>query len=373
MRDKFFKANVWLPLAAICCIGCSKEQPYQKPITPVRVQAVQTETPEDGPKYSGSIEPASQVNLAFRLGGYVTQIMTVSDGGSTRLVQESDVVPKGATLVRLREDDYEVKVAEAQSQVNQAQAGVDKAKLDYGRADDLFQKQSLTKSDMDGAKAQLENAQALLEGANAQLADANLALKDSALTSPTDGVVIKRLVEVGSLVGPGTPAFVLADLNRLKAVFGAPDVLLPQLKIGMPLALTTDAYPGTFTGRITSIAPAADPRSRVFDVEVSFPNPGLRMKPGMIVTIKFANTHPAVGIPVVLLSSIVRSKTTPDGYAVFVVDDEGGKSIARSRDVTLGGALNNAVVVTAGLHPGEKVITSGATLVNDGETVEIVP
>jgi multidrug efflux system membrane fusion protein len=93
----------------------------------------------------------------------------------------------------------------------------------------------------------------------------------------------------------------------------------------------------------------------------------------MIVTIKLANTHPAEGLPVVPMGSIVRSKDNPDGFAVFVVTDEGGKSVSRARDVTLGSALNNAIVVTAGLHPGEKVITSGATLVSDGETVQIVP
>jgi RND family efflux transporter MFP subunit len=377
VRDSFLKVHIWLPLAALCCAGCSNEQPYQKPITPVRVQAVETETPEDGPRYSGSIEPVSRVDVAFRLGGYVSQVM----------VHESDVVPKGATLVRLRSDDYELKIAQAESQLNQARAalqqtqvGVDKAKLDYDRADALFKKQSITKSDMDAAKAQFDAAktqlplaQARIDGAQAMVAEANLALKDSALTSPLNGVVIKRLVEVGSLVGPGTPAFVLANLSSLKAVFGAPDVLLSKLKMGMPLALTTEALPGTFTGRVTSIASAADPRSRVFDVEVTFPNPGLRLKPGMIVTIKLANTRPAQGIPVVPMGSIVRSKTNPAGYAVYVVDNEGGKSVSRSRDVTLGSALNNAVVVTAGLHPGEKVITSGATLVGDGETVQIVP
>lgn len=373
MRNKYWQAHLSLSLAALCCAGCAHEQPYQKPLTPVRVQAVETETPEAGPRYSGSIEPASLVNVAFRLGGYVTQIMTVPEGGGTRLVQESDVVPKGAALVHLRDEDYKTKVAEAQSQLNQAQAGVDKAKLDYDRADALFKQQSLTKSDMDAATAQLDNAQAMRDGARAMVAEANLALKDSVLTSPMDGVVIKRLVEVGSLVGPGTPAFVMADLSSLKAVFGAPDVLLSQLKIGMPLTLSTEALPGTFTGRVTSIAPAADPRSRVFDVEVSFPNPGLRLKPGMIVTIKLANTHPAEGIPVVPMGSIVRSRGNPNAFAVYVVDDEGGKSVCRAREITLGGALNNAVIVTAGLHPGEKVITSGASLVSDGETVQIVP
>jgi multidrug efflux system membrane fusion protein len=390
------KAHIWLPLA-LCCAGCSKEKPYQKPITPVRVQTVVTETPEEGPRYSGSIEPKSMVNLAFRLGGYVTSILNVSG----HPVQESDVVPRGAALVHLRSEDYKFKVDEAASQTNQARAalqqtqdgvrqaqvGVDKAKLDYARADTLFKKQSLTKSDMDGAKAQLDNAEAVLDGAKAQLplaqaridgaqaqeGEANLALKDSVLTAPTGGVVIKRLVEVGSLVGPGTPAFVLADLSSLKAVFGAPDVLLSQLRIGMPLTLSTEAVPGTFTGHVTSIAPAADARSRVFDVEVTFPNPGMRLKPGMIVTIKFGNTHPVAGVPVIPMESIVRSKKNPNGYAVFVIDEEGGKTVARTRELALGTTLNNAVVVVSGLHPGEKVITSGAANVNDGETVQIVP
>ena len=81
----------------------------------------------------------------------------------------------------------------------------------------------------------------------------------------------------------------------------------------MPLTLSTEAYPGTFTGRVTSIASAADPRSRVFDVEVTFPNPGLRLKPGMIVAIQLAGAHAAADpSPTVPLSAIVRSKTSAE-------------------------------------------------------------
>ena len=406
-KGKFVKQSALsslsgLALAALALAGCAKEQPFQKPLTPVRIQAVETETSQEGPKYSGSIEPASRVDMAFRLGGYVEDILTVpNEGGGTRLVHEGDVVNKGTTMVKLRPVDYKVKVDQATSQleqaraalaqtqqgVKQAQVGVDKAKLDYDRADGLFKKQSLTKSDMDGAKAQLDNAQAVLDGAKAQLPlaaarisggqalvdEADLALSDSTLVSPSQGVVIKRMVEVGTLVGPGSPAFVLADLKTLKAVFGAPDVMLSQLKVGLPLTLSTEALPGTFTGHVTSIAPSADPRSRVFDIEVTFANPNLRLKPGMIVSVQFAETHRAAPVPVVPLSAIVRSKTKQDGYAVFVVDEQGGKTISRVRDVVLGGALNNSIIVNGGLQAGEKVIVAGATLVNDGDVVQIVP
>jgi len=397
------KKLAWLTLIPLCFTGCAKEQPYQTPITPVRTQAVETETTEDGPKYSGSIEPASMVNMAFRLGGYVEQILTVPDGrGGTRLVHEGDVVQKGTTMVKLREADYKVKVDQATSQVDQAKAaliqtqdgvkqaqvGVDKAKLDYDRADALFKKQSLTKIDMDGAKAQLDNAQAVLDGAKAQLPlaqariagaqglvdEANLALKDTTLVAPSQGVVIKRLVEVGTLVGPGSPAFVLADLNTLKAVFGAPDVLLSHLSLGMQLGLSTDALPGVpLSGRVTSIASAADASSRVFDVEVTLPNPNLRLKPGMIVTVQLPGKGQTSAVPVVPLSAIVRPKSSQDGYAVFVVEQEGGKAVSRAHTVTLGGTLNNSVVVLSGVHAGEQVIVTGAALVTDGAVVQVVP
>lgn len=405
MKGKSVKQRVWISLIPVILFSaaCKKEQPYEKPLTPVRVQAVETETSQEAPRYSGSIEPVSRVDLAFRLGGFVDQILQVpGESGGTRLVYEGDVVHKGAALARLREADYQAKVDQAISQVDQAKAAVeqtedgrkqalagrDKAKLDFDRASALFKTQSLTKSDMDGATAQLDAAQAALDGTQAQLTlararvagaqavvdEANLALKDTTLLSPSDGIVIKRGVEVGSLVGPGTPAFVVADLSSLKAVFGAPDVMLPRLKPGMTLALSSDTLPDlTIQGRVTSIAPAADPRSRVFDVEVTFPNPNLRLKPGMIVTVEPPGPPKTAPVPVVPMSAIVRSKTKQEGYAVFVVDQQSGKAVSHARDVSLGGALNNRIIVNAGLSAGERIIVTGATLVNDGENVEIVP
>jgi multidrug efflux system membrane fusion protein len=398
------KQPIWLLIPLLVySTACTKEQAYVKPLTPVRVQAVETATTEDGPRYSASIEPLSRNDVAFRLGGYVEEILTVpGENGGTRLVQEGDLVTRGSTLVRLRQTDYKTKVDQATSQldqanaavqqtefgIKQAQVGRDKAKLDFDRATALFKTQSLTKTDLDGATAQLDNAQAVLDGAQTQLVlararvagaqavvdEANLAVKDSSLTSPASGVVIKRLVEVGSLVGPGSPAFVLADIATLKAVFGAPDVLLAHLPMGTTVALSADAVPGVvFSGRVTSIAPSADPRSRVFDVEVTFANPNLRLKPGMIASVQLPVAHKIGPVPVVPMSAIVRSKSKQGGYEVFVVDEQGGKAVSRARDVSLGGALNNQIIVNDGVRPGERIIVTGAALVNDGDTVEIVP
>jgi multidrug efflux system membrane fusion protein len=402
-KNKTMKQTGLLILVVLSFSGCQKEEAYEKPAPPVRVQVVENDSGEEGPRYSGSIEPIIRADMAFRQGGYVEEILTVTgEGGQRRLVQEGDSVAKGTTLVRLRQSDYLAKLNQAKSQLAQAQSaleqteygvktaqvGRDKAKLDFDRASALFKTQSLTKSDYDGARAQLDAAQATLDGGQSQLElargriagakalvdEAEIAVRDSTLHAPIKGVVIKRLVELNSLVGPGTPGFILADLDTVKTVFGAPDVLLPHLRIGLALTVSTQAIPGAkFNGRIARIAPAADPRSRVFEVEVTFANPNHRLKPGMIMSIQLPGTRRSDPVPVVPLTAIVQSKKDPKGYGVFVVDDQGGKVISRARDVKLGGTLSNRIVVREGLRAGERIIVTGAALVHDGDPVRIVP
>jgi len=380
--------------------GCKKEEPFVRPITPVKLQAVERESPEEGPRYSGTVEPASRYDLAFRLGGFVEQIHTV--GG--RLVYEGDQVAKGTVLAKVRQSDYQVKVAQATSQLDQARAalaqteegvrgakaGLDKAKGDFDRATALFAKESLTKSDMDGATAQLKGAQANYDGALTQLPlakariagaqglvdEANLSVKDTAILAPVDGIILKRLIEVGSLVGPGTPAFIMANLVTLKAVFGAPDILLGRLPVGTNVTFKSEALPGRqFSGRVSSIAPAADPRTRVFDVDITFSNPNMLLRPGMVVSLqlpamKALKTEMASSL-VIPMNAIVRTKAGTQG--VFVVTESAGKATARSREIGLGGTLKNRIIVTSGLQEGERVIVAGASLVQDGEVVQIIP
>src|SRR5262249_57193694 len=94
---------------------------------------------------------------------------------------------------------------------------------------------------------------------------------------------IDRKIEMGALVSQGVTGFVLADLSFVKAAFGVPDLALQSLKLGDTLQITTDALPGTeFSGHISRISPSADQNSRVFDVEVTIPNIGGRLKPGLI-------------------------------------------------------------------------------------------
>lgn len=356
--------------------GCGRhEESYETAPTPVRVQTVGLSTMSDGTRYSATITPYEQVDLQFKVGGYIREILqTRGVDGSPRAIQQGDTVTKGMVLARVREDDYVERVKHAKAQLTRAEVSVQKAQQDWNRASHLFSMQSLTKPDYDSAKAQLDSAQASVAGAHSQLAEAQLSLQDSILTAPMDGVLLQRKIEVGTLATPGTIAFVLGNLSVVKVIFGVPDSLLTQLKIGAPLTITTESLRGTeFAGRVTAISPAADTRSRVFNVEVTVPNPKYVLKAGMIASLEVSAGKPQQPVTVMPISAIIRACTQSDQYAVFVVEENNDKQIARSRVVKLGEVLGNTIEVLEGVSVGEHVITTGATLVSEGEMVRIMP
>src|SRR5260370_35502853 len=126
----------------------------------------------------------------------------------------------------------------------------------------------MTRPDYDAARAAFASAEAKVAGARAQLEAAELSFRDATLVAPTDAVVLSRSIEVGTLANAGTVAFVLADLTRVKAVFGVPDSLVQRVKTGASLSGTSAASGNVgFPGRISAASPSSDAQTRCFTVE----------------------------------------------------------------------------------------------------------
>ena len=433
MRQRTLKAfAVSGSLFLVAALGACQHKQAEKPPVPVKVAAVALNNPVGGvERYSATIIPRTEVELAFKVGGYVDALQKVRGvDGKMRDLQEGDRITTGAVLARVRQSDYQVKVREAVSQVDEAKTGVDasraqyqetlngvasskaqlveaeasyeRAKLDFDRAQNLFTSQSMTKAGYDAAKAQYNMADARVAAARSQVvmlqakADAakwqigvgearsrgaeavvqqtRIPLQDTALRAPLNGVVLKKSIEKGTLVSAGTTGFVVADTSSVKAVFGVADVAVPEMRLGRTLSVETDSMPGKeFRGQITSVFPAADPKSRVFNVEVTIPNPGFLLRPNMIVSLSVSTRQAVSAQPVVPLNAVMKAKDNPNGYAVFVVTDEGGRPVARLRDVRLGEAYGNTVAVADGVKQGERVITTGNTMVLDGGQVQVIP
>ena len=358
---------------ALSLAGCSVPAPTPPRPIAVREAVVEATGAPGSQRYSAAILPARRVDLAFRLPGYVVAIEQVRDGdGRLRPLQEGDRVQLGQVLARIRPDDFDARMRQASSQQVEAAAALNQARLAFERASGLYERKSLTRPEYEAAKAAHDAMAAKEAGARALVDEAQSAQSDASLRSPLKGIVLARLIEVGSLVGPGTPGFVIADLSSVKIPFGVPDAVVRRLAAQQPVTLTTAAYPNErFRGRITALAPAAAPGSLVFDVEVTVSNPDRRLKPGMVAALEIDGEAGPSSLTVPL-PSIVRSKADQHGFALFVIEERDGTPYARMREVTLGDLAPGGVTVTGGLRQGERIIVSGATIVGDGDAVELV-
>lgn len=398
---------VFLLLLAAANTACNKATAYEKPLTPVRVTGAQKFQPSgsagEGTRYSATIRPAAPLDLAFKTGGYLRELLQVRGAdGRQRSVQEGDWVAKGTVLARLREDEFankikaaESQVAEASATLNTAQAQLSEAETalkqtqrDLDRATALLEANSLTRPEYDAANTRHETAQAKVAAARAQtqvitarinsaktvLAETQLAKSDAVIRAPFDCFVLKRNAEAGALIAPGAPLITLTESASVKAVFGVPDVTVAKLKQGTALTLTTEALPGLeFRGWITRLAATADARTRVFEVELTIRRPPSQLRAGMIASLLVpdgqAESKPAV--TVVPLNAIVSDPSKPGSYTVVVVMQREGKAIAHRRVVKLGEAYGNLVAVTEGIQAGDQVVIVGATLIKEGEQVKV--
>jgi RND family efflux transporter MFP subunit len=346
-------------LALAVLSGCSHEAHRSAPL-PVTVQAVAGGPGENGARYTASIRPSAQVDLAFKVGGYIDQILQVRGvDGRPRNVQDGDQVRRGTVLARVRDREHVDALA-------QARAALSQAKADFDRVSQLYENRSVSKSDYDAAYTRYTSSRAQEDQAVQSLADCSL-------HAPLDGYVLKRTIEVGTLVAAGTPAFSVGDLRSVEVVFGVPDVQVAAMKMGAPQSVNVEAVPGkTFRGQITRVAQSADPSSRVFEVEVTIPNPDGQLKSGMIASLQVTSAPAATGA-FVPLNAVVRPPGQTAGYAVFVVEDRGGRQFARLRPVRLGDIRGDLIEVAAGLQGGERVIVRGSTLAVDSLEVRIIP
>jgi RND family efflux transporter MFP subunit len=369
--------------AALIASGCTTrvQTADVKPPRPVKVQQATLTAAEGGIRYSATIEAFQTVPLAFKSSGYVDHVVERKGAdGRLRVAQAGDKVTKGMTLAHVRDADYRERVIQGKAKLAEADAAMTKARLDLDRAKTLFAAESLTKPDLDAAQANFDAAQARVQAARADIELASIALRDTTLVTPASGVLLERKIEFGSLVSAGSVGFVLGDVSAVKARFGIPDGMIQAIKLGDPISVTVDAVAGApFAGRVTALAPAADPQSRVFDVEVTIPNKAGTLRPGMIGAVSIDTPHagaqakPAASALTVPLTAVVRAPGDTPGYALLVVEAKGDAEIARLRRIELGDVMGNGVAVKNGIAAGDRVIVTGATLLSDGDPVRIIP
>ncbi len=366
--------------------GCKKVVPdAAASLTTVRVVTAALSKDDKSVHYSVSLIANRQADIAFKSSGIVDQIRMIRGAdGRTHEITMGDTVKTGDLLARVRAVDYQQKVDQAQAELSNAtaqregmQASLTLAESNYLRAGHLYAEQSLTRQDYERAQQQRDSALAAahqsdaeIENAKAEIAQTRLALSDTALRAPFWGAVVARRIESGDLAGASATAFTIADIAQLKANFIVPDTALNEVPIGRQLNIRLGPDGRDRPARITAVSPSADPQSRVFTVELTIANPGGELRPGMIGSIELFAHLPAEPHIAVPISSLVQAKTDHE-FALFVVD---GSAVPRVhlRPVKIGTTNGNSIQILSGLAAGERVISVGAQILHDNDTVRVI-
>ena len=246
----------------------------------------------------------------------------------------------------------ELDAREIQARVDQARAIHQQAEADWNRLTALWDEKVLSKAEYDTAKARFHVTEAALLESEALLGY-------SKVTAPFNGVITRKLADVGDLATPGKPLLDIEDSADLRLETDVPEAVVDNVKIGDRLAVRIGSSEESLDGIVSEIAPAADPNSRTFLVKLDLPRaPGLR-------TGQFGRAIMPVGKTSALRVPVSAVVLRGQMELVFVAD----KSHAHLRLVKTGKRVGDELEVVSGLEAGESIVATGADKLTDGQAL----
>lgn len=238
-----------------------------------------------------------------------------------------------------------------------AKASTVEASSQLERIESLNKQGFATRSLLDQQRAALSEARASRDSVQAQI-------DDRMIRAPFSGYLSLRTISEGAIVTSGTPLVTVSDLSRIKLDFTVPETLLASLRPGLPIKAYASAFPGEpIMGTISVIDPVIDPQSRAVMVRATLPNPGARIKPGMLLTVRIETAQrTALSLP--------EAAVLSEGDTRYVYTVDGEKKVKRT--VVRTGLRDNGLVEVSGLPANALVVTEGVVKVADGRTVRLV-
>ncbi|HKO73393.1 MAG TPA: efflux RND transporter periplasmic adaptor subunit [Bradyrhizobium sp.] len=297
----------------------------------------------------GELAAVHQVNVTSDVSGRVTDILFTSGCD----------VKAGSPLVQLFDAPEQADLANFKAQATVAQLSLDRAKQLAAR--------------QFGPQATVDQAQAAYDQANAGIAKTQAIISQKLVRAPFDGELGVRHIEVGQYLTAGTQIVTLTDLSKLYANFTVTEKDSGQLKVGQPIRVAVDAYPGrTFEGKITAIEPQIATETRNIRVQATLDNPGHILKPGMFATttVVLPDKPPVLTVPETAVDYTLY------GDSVFLItekkENDGKTSLSAVRTfVRTGNRVDGRAEILSGLKPGDRVVAVGQLKLQSGAAVTI--
>lgn len=321
----------------------------------MRVLALAADTGGERLEFSGDVRPRYESQLGFRVGGKIVE----------RKVDVGAVVKRGDVLMRLDPQDLRLAESQARATLRAAETERDLARADHKRHVDLRAQNFVSQAVLDAKQSALRAAQANVDAARAGLRGQSNQSNYASLAADADGVVIAIEAEVGQVVQPGTPVVRVARAGEKEVVIGIPEDKVGQLQRSAPVTVRLWANEQlTIAGKIREVSPMADAATRTYTIKVSIPDsPEVRL--GMTATVEVATGAKGAGGLRVPLTALVQNKGASH---VWIVENGAVKLVP----VQVTSQVQNDVLVTGAVRPGQQVVTAGVNLLKNGQKVRIL-
>ena len=286
---------------------------------------------------------------------------------------EGTIVRKDQLLFTLDKREFQAKLAQAKAEVDVAMARLGKAETDERRLKPLAERRAVPQQDYDNAAANLLSAQASVSAAKAALVEAELNLSYTTIKSPITGLIGKRLVAPGNLVGKGEATLLdtvsSIDPIRVNATISEAEYLRffaqakEQGKSAVPLELIlADGSVFPRKGKVVIIDRAVDQKTGTLNFAAEFPNPEGQLRPGQFGRVRavIEMAKDAIVVPKRAVQEIQGMQT------VLVV---GADNMVALRTIQPGETVGDLLIVRDGLKPGERVIVDGVQKARPGSKV----
>src|SRR5207249_6683898 len=237
---------------------------------------------------TGTLNPVVNVQVGSQVSGNIAKLF--ADFNSQ--------VKAGQVVAQIDPALFQATVTQAEGDLANAQAALELAKVNAKRTQDLFARKTSSQADLDQAMANLHQAEANVKIKQGVLDKAKVDLEHCTITSPVDGTVISRNVDVGQTVAASLQApviFVIAnDLTKMQIDSNVAEADVGMITIDQKVDFTVDAFPSRiFHGRVAQVrnAPITVQNVVTYDTVIEVNNADLRLKPGMTANVSIIVAH----------------------------------------------------------------------------------
>jgi membrane fusion protein, multidrug efflux system len=337
-------------------VACSKTEAPQEPLRSVKLLTVSGGDLNVSGEYSAEVRARVESRLGFQVGGKLVD----------RPAELGQRVAAGQLLARIDAQDYQLAAQAAQAQVSAAQSQRDLAAADFKRFEALKAQNFISGAELERRDTTLKAAEAALNQAKAQAQAQSNQASYARLVASHAGVVTGVDAEVGQVVSAGQPVVRLAHDGPRDAVFAVSESMALALKVGQSMQATLVSTGQTLQGKVRELAASADPVTRTYAVKLAL-DASERLPLGATVNVVAKHLQGSQPAAIKLPTSALRQEGA--STAVWLLDE--ASMTVNTQAVQLGPVDGNDVVVTSGLKPGQKVVSTGVHVLSPGQKVTV--